>query len=825
MEITFIPLDYGSFDWQGRNYVKIIGRDDKGKSVCVIDSFKPYLWAILKEGTGEKKAEDLRKKIEKIKIEGNLRATKVEKTELCEKNFLGKPVKAVKIFITNYKDAHPVADNLDFPEIEARREYDLNIITKYIIEKNVKPLQWHKVSGELLNNSSEFGGIDSAMDVDLCIKAESIKKIDEAESAKNKNIRFEPKILAFDIEADELEIGQGEILMISLVGKNIKKVLTWKKCPHKLGYVECFNDEADMLEAFVKYVKAENPDILTGYFSDGFDLPYLKARAEKNKVKLALGTDSSQPSFARGRIPSASISGIIHVDLFRFIGTAYSQYLQSETLGLNEVASELLGEGKKEFEHKNSKQMKQDEWQAYFEYNLQDSVLTYRLAEKIWPDIAEFSRIIQEPLFEIARDSMSQMVENYILHNLNKFNEIAEKRPLHNEIEERRNREKYEGAFVFQPQAALYENLAVFDFTSMYASVIVTHNLSKSTFLERKEKDAFEVELDKEKVYFSNKQGFFPLMLSEIIEKRKKYKQEYKKNENALTKVRSNAYKLLANASYGYLGFFGARYYCVEAAASTAALARKFIKETIEKINEEDYKVIYADTDGVSFLLQNKGKQETLKFLEKLNSKLPGIMELELEDFYKRGLWVAKRTGEFGAKKKYALINHEGKVKIRGFETVRRDWCTLARELQNKILQKILQDGNESSALEIVKNAIKEIKERKIDKSSIMIRTQLKKPLSEYKSITPHVIAAQKMKEKGLPVDIGMLVEYFIAETREKKSLVRDKVKLPDEKGEYNIKYYLEHQILPAVENILEVFNINIKEIADGKRQKKLGEF
>jgi len=213
------------------------------------------------------------------------------------------------------------------------------------------------------------------------------------------------------------------------------------------------------------------------------------------------------------------------------------------------------------------------------------------------------------------------------------------------------------------------------------------------------------------------------------------------------------------------------------------------------------------------------------KAREKLNSELPGIMELELEDFYKRGLWVAKRTGEFGAKKKYALINHEGKVKIRGFETVRRDWCTLARELQNKILQKILKDGNEKSALEIIKNAIKEIKERKIGKSDIMIRTQLKKPLSEYKAITPHVIAAQKMKEKGLPVDMGMVVEYFIAETREKKALVREKVKLPDEKGEYNIKYYLEHQIIPAVENIFEVFSINIKEIAEGKRQKKLGDF
>ena len=70
-----------------------------------------------------------------------------------------------------------------------------------------------------------------------------------------------------------------------------------------------------------------------------------------------------------------------------------------------------------------------------------------------------------------------------------------------------------------------------------------------------------------------------------------------------------------------------------------------------------------------------------------------------------------------------------------------------------------------------------------------------------------------------------MLIEYYIAETREKKSLVREKVKLPNEKGEYNIQYYLEHQIIPAIENILEVFGINIKEVIDGKKQTKLGEF
>ncbi len=822
--INFIPLDYDYFDFNGKNYVKIIGRTEDNKRVCIIHEFQPYFWAVFADGVSEKNMSQIAERIKDIKIESESRTSTVEKIELLDKKYLGNDVKALKIFVTNYKDCHPVADQLDYPQIIARREYDIPLITRYITETSLVPLTFKKITGEILNNSEEFGGIDSVLETDLTIKVEKIENLEEKEQKKLEQ-DFQPKILAFDIETDELEIGRGEILMISLAGKNYKKVLTWKKCSSSQDFVECFKNEEEMIEAFVKEIAKEKPDILTGYFSDGFDMPYLKARAEHLGVKLALGIDSSKPLFSRGKITSSSIFGIVHVDLFRFIDTVFSQYLQSETLGLNDVATELLGEGKLDFEFKKAKHLKEHEWKDFFEYNLQDSILTFKLIEKLWPDLLELSKIIQEPPWDITRSGMSQLVEDYILHNLKNFNEIAEKRPLHNEIEERRNLGKYEGAFVFQPTPGLYSDVVMFDFTSMYSSVIVTYNLSKSTLLEsrRQEREAHEADLGEEgRVFFSTKLGFFPTMLREMVEKRKKYKAEYKKSPSNLTKARSNSYKLLANAAYGYQGFFGARYYCREAAASTAALAKKLIHEMIEKTEKEGYKVIYADTDGFAFLQDKKTKKEVLDFLEKLNKNLPGIMELELEDFYKRGIWVTKRGGEFGAKKKYALIDEKGKMKIRGFETVRRDWCDLVRELQSKVLELLLKEGTPDSSLELVKKTIKDLKDRKISREQVTITTQLKKPLSEYKSVTPHVIAAQKMKEKGIPLDIGMTLQYFIAETREKKALVREKVKLADEKGEYNIKYYLDHQILPAVENIFQVFDINIKDFAEGSKQMKL---
>ncbi len=818
MKTTFIPIDYDYFDFQGKNHVKVVGRDNKGKRVCVIDSCDVYLWAILKSGVKDKKIDKLIEKIQKIQLNVKGRQTKVERVELHNKNFMGEEVKALKIFATNYKDLHDIADKLDLPEIEKRRGYDLGYTTHYIIEKKLNPLCWYEISGEMLNNSQDFGGIDMSLDVDFCIKAEKIKELD------NKT-NYKPKTLAYDIETDRLEIGKGEILMVSLVGEDFKKVITWKKSKSKPGYVEYVKDEAELIEKFVEHVRKISPDFLVGYFSDGFDLPYLKARAEKHKVRLNLGLDNSQPRFSRGITMTGKINGITHIDILKFIRTAYAQYMKSETLTLNEVAKEFLGDTKKDFKIKHSSELKEDDWKDYYEYNLHDSVLTLNLFKKFWPDMLEFTKVIQEPIFDISRNGLAKQVESYILHNLDRFNEIPEKRPTYDEIAKRRHRQKVEGAFVLEPKPGLYEDLVMFDFTSMHTSIIISMNISKATLLEKPEKNAYSIKTRDGIYYFSKKQGFFPALLKEIFEKRKEHKKAYQKNPDVITLARSNAFKLLSASAHGYIGFFGARYYSVESSASILAFVRKFNKEAIEKTEKAGYQVIYGDTDSVAFTSEGKSKKQILNFLEKLNKDLPGIMELELDGFFKRGLWVTTRAGTFGAKKKYALIDEKNNIKIRGFETVRRDWCRLAREVQNKVIEQILKDGNEEKALEYVKEVVKKIKQRKINKEDIIIRTQLKKPISEYKAISPHVIAAKKMQEKEIPVGEGNLISYFIAETRDKKKLVRDKVKLPIEKGEYNIQYYLERQIMPAIENIFQVFDVNIKEIVDGKKQTCLSDF
>ncbi len=819
MEMKFIPIDFDYFDYEGKNYIEIFGRNEDGKKICVIDFFEPYVWAILEDNLKEKKINEILSRINSISLNSKGRETKVEKTQIKEKNFLGKSVKAIKIYATNYKDLPEIAEHLKIEGIEKIRGYDVGITTSYIIEKKIEPMNWYKISGDVLNESDDFGGIDRIIETDFVIKLEKFSSLKEE--------NFSPKVLCYDLETDSLKPENGEILMVSLYGENFKKVITWKKKKTKHEYVEFVKDEKELLEKFTEYLKKISPDFLVGYNSDSFDLPFLKTRAKILKIQLPLGIDSSEPSISKGVFTRGKINGITHVDLLKFIKTTYSQYMQSESMSLKEVSKEFLGDTKKDFELRHSSKI--SDWEKYFEYNLHDSNLTFQLFEKFWPDILEFSRVIKEPIFEISRNGLSKQIESYILHHLEEFNEIPEKKPGISEIEERRRKGNVEGAFVYEPKPGLYEDLAMFDFTSMHTSIIISHNISKETLTDSKKNSTESPEIlvggKRKKFYFSKKRGFFPEILKGIFEKRKIYKEEYQKNSNLITKARSNAFKLLSASAHGYVGFFGARYYSWEASSTILAFVRKYNLETIKKIENSGHKVIYGDTDSVAFTREEKPKSEIKVLLKKLNDELPGVMHIDLEGFFKRGLWVTTRSGETGAKKKYAMINEDGNLKIRGFETVRRDWCSLARITQDHILRLILKEGNEKMALEYLKEIIEKLKKRQIEKNEIMIKSSIKKPIEEYKSITPHVVAAKKMQEKGIVFDPFTSVEYYVAKTNTKSKLIRDRIKLNGEPGEYDINYYLQNQIIPSVENIFQVFKIDVKEIVDGKKQEKLGKW
>ena len=118
------------------------------------------------------------------------------------------------------------------------------------------------------------------------------------------------------------------------------------------------------------------------------------------------------------------------------------------------------------------------------------------------------------------------------------------------------------------------------------------------------------------------------------------------------------------------MGYARSRWYSRACASSVTAYGRQYIKESIDVAESFGIKPIYGDTDSVVAIIGTKTKEDVLRFLKDFNSKLPESMELELEDFYKRGVFVGRKVekGTAGAKKKYALISESGRIKIRGFE-------------------------------------------------------------------------------------------------------------------------------------------------------------
>ena len=396
--------------------------------------------------------------------------------------------------------------------------------------------------------------------------------------------------------------------------------------------------------------------------------------------------------------------------------------------------------------------------------------------------------------------------------------------------------------------------IVVLDFRSLYPSIITAHNIGpeslyckccKDDYGTRKENenqdDNLEDNLDKDGInlsahvpdrdeyWFCKKdKEFIPEVLERLVLRRVDIKRLIKEmkakgEDTKIMEARSYALKILANSFYGYLGFFGARWYCIECARSTTAYARHYIQQTIKKAEEKGFQVIYGDTDSLFIILGDKLLDKALEFKSEINYDLPGYMELEFEGHFPKGIFVAIKGTEKGAKKKYALIDKDNKLKITGFETVRRNWSAMAKDVQENVLRLVLQD-KVTEAVEYVQGVIQDLNKGKIKLNKLIIKTQITKDLSSYSNVGPHVAVALRMKNQGIDIVPGTLVEYIIAKG---SGLIRERAKLPGElkQGEYDQDYYLKNQLIPAVSSIFAVLKIKEEDLFKKGGQTSLGNF
>jgi len=208
-------------------------------------------------------------------------------------------------------------------------------------------------------------------------------------------------------------------------------------------------------------------------------------------------------------------------------------------------------------------------------------------------------------------------------------------------------------------------------------------------------------------------------------------------------------------------------------------------------------------------------EKKVKEFLEKINKNFPGILELDLQGIYERGIFIPR--GTYGtAKKRYALIDKKGELLIRGLETVRRDWCNLAKEVQRKVLEFVLRENDVKKAKNFVKRIIKNLKEKKVALRDLIIYEELTKPIEKYKLISPHVMAAKKLKERGIEVGEGQVIMFVIEEGKGSISEKAEPIEFAKlEKIDSN--YYIERQIVPAAMRVLQVLGISEKELLGEK--------
>ena len=777
----------------------------EGKRIAIKDnSLKPYFWVL---------GDIPEIKLKQLKNEQGY----VTNVEIKKKNMHGKEIELYQVFADLPKSVFGLASQAKLlPNVKGIFENDLLFTRRYLLDKGLIPQTKIKANGEW--TKSEFN-------VDV-FNANEIEKI----SDETYGI---PRILGFDIETygeGEINPEKNPILMLAAVGDNFNKIVTWKNFDTKNKDIEFVPDERALLERFKSLLEEYKPHIITGYNSDNFDFPYIKKRADKYGVVLNLGLDNSQLQVPE-RDDAARINGIPHIDIYKFVRKIYGRSMKTDVFTLNAVSEELLNEKKHDVNIANITKIWDNEpnkLDEYARYNLQDSLLTYKLCRLLWSDIEEFTTLIGLPVETTTRLSYSQLVEQYIFKQAQNYNEVAPNKPNDNEME-LRSRRSITGAFVFEPTPGLYHKIVVLDFRSLYPSIIISHNISISSLrcnccLDSKN----NITVDGTKYWFcEKKQGFLSQILKEVVIKRTTVKKLIKNStghEKQMLRAKSEALKLLSNSFYGYLGFSIARWYSIECAETITAFARQYIQSVIKKAQEKGFSVLYSDTDSIFLQLGDKTSEDAKNFQKDINEHLPGMMELEWENYYPTGIFVALKGAGGGAKKRYALCDENGKLKIRGFETVRRNVAPIAKEVQENVLKILLKEDDAKKALNYIKDTIKEVAAKKIDKGKMIIFTQLQKKIEQYESYSPHVAAAARMKARGINVGRGTFIKYIIGSGAGK---LRDKVKLPDEiqGNDYDSDYYIEHQIIPAVEKMMEVFGYKAQDLQKDDKQSSLAGF
>jgi DNA polymerase I len=274
--------------------------------------------------------------------------------------------------------------------------------------------------------------------------------------------------------------------------------------------------------------------------------------------------------------------------------------------------------------------------------------------------------------------------------------------------------------------------------------------------------------------------------------------------------------KVITNASYGYAGWIGARWYIKPVAEAATAWGRHTILTTIDVAKKLGLKVIYGDTDSI-FIKHEPDKVE--KFSREIEEKLG--LEIKPDKVYTRIFFTE-------AKKRYAGLLPDGRLDIVGLEVIRGDWAVVAKNVQEKVLEIVLKEQSPKKAAKFVQQFIYELKQKRVPYRDLIIWKTLTKSPEEYEVRASHVEAAKTLMEKGWKLTVGDKIGYVVI-TGSGRLYERVKPYMFASYDEVDIEYYVTKQVVPAAARVLECFGITEEQLltltTGEKEARKLTDF
>ncbi|KAI0305911.1 DNA polymerase family B-domain-containing protein [Multifurca ochricompacta] len=852
-----IDIEYSVDNTQNGVQIRMFGVTQDGHSVLAhVTGFIPYFYIPVPRGF---ESEDIGPFISEL----NSLAGDVSGIEFIQKKTLMKyrgdeNTLFMKITVTEPKAVpRPSPPVFERGEINFRglfsgpvTTYESNIAysLRFMIDTRVVGMNWIEVPA---GKYSILKGKDkkSHCQIEFSVKWDQfISHAPEGEWAKLAPLR----ILSFDIECagrkgvfPEASIDPVIQIanMVTRQGENrpfIRNVFTLDTCSHIVGsQVIPFRNEAEMLQKWRDFVEQVDPDLIIGYNISNFDLPYLLDRAKalkanqfpflgrlRNSRTQVKDTHFSSKAFGQRDSKETRIEGRLQLDVLQYMQREHK--LRSYTL--NSVCAQFLGEQKEDVHYSVITELQNgtpESRRRLAVYCLKDAYLPQRLMDKLmcFVNYTEMARVTGVPFNYLLSRGQSIKVLSQLFRKANDEGYLV---PT---LKSEGTDEQYEGATVIEPKKGYYDvPIATLDFSSLYPSIMMAHNLCYTTLLDKNTIDRLNLQKDVDYIQTPNndwfvkpsrRKGLLPTVLEDLISARKCAKADLKKEtdpfKRAVLDGRQLALKISANSVYGFTGATIGKLPCLAISSSVTAYGRQMIEKTKAEVEAEycvanghthNAEVIYGDTDSVMVRFGPNELDKVMamgsKAADFVTKKFVKPIKLEFEKVYYPYLLINK--------KRYAGLywtkpETYDKMDSKGIETVRRDNCRLVSTVIETCLHKMLIDRDVKGAEDYTKQIISDLLQNKVDMSQLVITKALAK--ADYTGKQAHVELAGRMKQRdaGSAPALGDRVAYVIVKGI-KGAAAYEKSEDPIYVLENNIpvdtKYYLENQLSKPLMRIFE---------------------